>query len=58
MLDSLQQRIKQDSKDKSSFHDMNFISFFFNTFCIKLKSFFSLQHTLSCESDVKEVERE
>lgn len=30
--------------------------FFFITFCIKLKSF-SLQHTLSCESDVKEVKR-
>lgn len=47
------------SRTYHSLHDKNFIFFFlfFITFCIKLKSFFSLQHTLSCESDVKEVKR-
>lgn len=54
----------RDTSGKSQGHIIIFMTrilfyfcFFFITFCIKLKSFFSLQHTLSCESDVKEVER-
>lgn len=40
---------------RTSWQEFYFLFFFFITFCIKLKSFFSLQHTLSC--DVKEVKR-
>lgn len=53
----------RETSGKSQGHTTVFMTrilfsfFFFITFCIKLKSFFSLQHTLSCESDVKEVER-
>lgn len=44
-------------KDISQPSWQEFYFLFLITFCIKLKSFFSLQHTLSCESDVKEVKR-
>lgn len=51
---------KKEVRKKNQYQTKYFMtrilfSFFFITFCIKLKSFFSLQHTLSC--DVKEVKR-